>query len=233
MGKEKNRLKEKAVNKKIKDSIGLFLKTVGNESFIIRVLLWVVTLLFAAVLVLSAAVVIQSKKLTNIKPLVVYVDRDTGIAEAREFDVVDARNEKRNENETWIFVNEFIKNLYDYTNYSQLRNLKNAYLLCEKSVQQKIKEYFIRDGRPGRVKSDVIGLCEVESVFIMDTLPDLRVRVIFRKKVIQPGGSVILEKKIEAILRIKTVVRDRLNNHGLYITDYRETILKEKKGDLE
>jgi len=76
-------------------------------------------------------------------------------------------------------------------------------------------------------------LCDVDSVFIMDTLPDLRVRVIFRKKVIQPGGSVILEKKIEAILRIKTVVRDRFNNHGLYITDYRETILKEEKGDLE
>jgi len=133
-------MKDKAVGREIKDSIGLFLRTVGNESFIIRVLLWVVTLLFAGVLVLSAAVVIQSKKLTNIKPLVVYVDRDTGIAEAREFDVVDARNEKRNENEIWIFVNDFIKNLYDYTKYSQLRNLENAYLLCERSVQQKIRE---------------------------------------------------------------------------------------------
>jgi hypothetical protein len=232
MGKEKNRLKKKTPDKEIKDSIGLFLKTVGNETFIIRVLSWGVTILFAVVLLLTVAIVIQSKKLTNIKPLVVYVDRDTGIAEVREFDVVDARNEKRDENEIWIFVNEFVKNLYDYTNFSQLRNLENAYLLCERSVQGKIKEYFIRDGRPGRVKSEVVGLCEVESVFIMDTLPDLRVRVIFRKRVIQRGGTLVLDKKIEAILRIKTVVRDRFNHHGLYITDYRETILKEKKGDL-
>jgi len=99
MKKEENRMKEKTGKKEIKDSIVLFLKTVGNESFIIRVLLWVVTLLFTSVLVLSAAIVIQSKKLTNIKPLVVYVDRDTGIAEVREFAVVDARNEKRDDNE--------------------------------------------------------------------------------------------------------------------------------------
>ena len=216
-----------------KDNAALFLKTVGNESFIIRVLMLVVALLFLGLLVQSAAIVLQSKRLTNIKPLVVYVDRDTGITESREFDVVDARNEKRNTNEIWIFANEFIKNLYDYTHYSQLRNLKNAYVLCSNSVKQKIKGYFIRDGRPGRVKSEVIGLCRVESVFIMDTLPDLRVRVVFEKKVIRPGGSVILQKKIEAILRIKTVVRDRNNNHGLYITDYRETILSENKGELQ
>jgi len=59
------------------------------------------------------------------------------------------------------------------------------------------------------------------------------VRVVFEKKVIRPGGSVIFQKKIEAILRIKTVVRDRNNNHGLYITDYRETILSENKGELQ
>jgi hypothetical protein len=67
----------------------------------------------------------------------------------------------------------------------------------------------------------------------MDTLPDLRVRIIFEKRVMQAGGNVILEKKIEAILRIKTVVRDRNNNHGLYITDYRETIISENKGGLQ
>ena len=229
--------KEKKINKKstdpgFKDNTGLFLKTVGNESFVIRVLMLLVALLFFGLLVQSAAIVLQSKRLTNIKPLVVYVDRDTGITEVREFDVVDARNEKRNTNEIWIFANEFIKNLYDYTHYSQLRNLKNAYVLCSNSVKQKIKGYFIRDGRPGRVKSEVIGLCQVGSVFIMDTLPDLRVRVVFEKKVIRPGGSVILQKKVEAILRIKTVVRDRNNNHGLYITDYRETILSENKGEM-
>ena len=221
---------EKKNELKVKDSIGLFIKTVGHESFIIKVLVWMVTVLFAAVILLGAAVVIQSNKLTNIEPLVVYVDRDTGVAAAKEFDVVDARGEQRNENETWIFINDFIKNLYDYTKYSQLRNLENAYRLCDNSVQEKIKECFIRDGRPGRVKSEVVGLCRVESVLIMDTLPDLRVRAVYRKKVVQPGGSVILDKEIEAIMRIKTVVRSRYNPHGLYITDYRETVLKEKGG---
>jgi hypothetical protein len=184
-------------------------------------------------LIQTAAIVLQSKRLSDIKPLVVYVDRDTGITEVREFAVVDARNEQRSENEIWIFVNDFVKNLYDYTHYSQLRNLENAYVLCSQTVKQKIKNYFIRDGRPDRVKSEVIGLCEVESVFIMDTLPDLRVRVVFAKKVIRPGGAVLLHKKIEAVLRVKTVVRDRDNNHGLYITDYRETILGEDKGVLQ
>jgi len=233
MKKEEKKLEEKTGKKEFKDNIVLFLKTVGNETFIIRVLLWVVTILFTSVLVLAAAIVIQSKRLTNIKPLVVYVDRDTGIAEVREFAVVDARNEKRNDNEIWIFVNEFVKNLYDYTSFSQLRNLENAYVLCNKSVKQKVKEYFIRDGRPERVKSEVVGICDVKSVFIMDTLPDLRVRIIFVKKVIQAGGTLILEKKIEAVMRIKTVVRDRNNNHGLHITDYRETIISEKKGGLQ
>lgn len=217
--------------KEIKDSLVSFISTVGNETFIIRVLVWVVTFLFAALLVLSTAVVIQSKRLTNLKPLVIYVDRDTGLTSTREFDVVDAANEKRNENEIWIFVNEFVRSLYDYTRYSQLRNLETAYLLCDPAVQQKVKDYFIRDGRPGQVKSEVIGLSEVESVFIMDTLPDLRVRVIFSKRVIQTGGALVTDRKIEAVLRIKTILRTRHNPHGLYITDYRETILKEEKGE--
>jgi type IV secretory pathway component VirB8 len=233
MEREEKKINKKPTEKEFKDNTGLFLKTVGYESFIIRALMLMVALLFLVILVQTAAIVLQSKRLTDIKPLVVYVDRDTGITEVREFDVVDARNEKRNENETWIFVNEYLKNLYDYTHFSQLRNLENAYVLCNKSVKQKVKEYFIRDGRPGRVKSEVLGMCEVESVFIMDTLPDLRVRVVFEKKVIRPGGSLIMNKKIEAILRVKTVVRDRNNNHGLYITDYRETIIDEKKGEMQ
>jgi len=225
--------KEQPEKNRLKDRAGLFLKTVGNESFLIRMLLLVVGLLFTLLLVISTAVVLQSKRLTNIKPLVVYVDRDTGIAEVREFEVVDARNEKRCENEIWIFVNDFVRNLYDYSHYSQLRNLEHAYRLSSQSVKQKIRQYFIRDGRPARIKSEVVGLCEVASVFIMDQLPDLRVRVVFEKRVVRPGGAVVMEKKIEAILRIKTVVRNRHNNHGLYITDYRETILSENQGVLQ
>ena len=212
----------------IKDQISDFLKTVGNETFIIRILTWVIASLFLSLLILSGAIIIQSQKLTNIKPLVIYVDRDTGITSSKDYEVVDARNESRNEKEIWIFVNEFIRNLYDYTRFSQLRNLENAYQLCSPGVQKKVKQCFIRDGRPGRVKSDVTGLCDTDSVFIMDTLPDLRVRVIFTKKVLGPGGALILEKKIEAVMRIKTITRSRLNPYGLYITDYRETIITEK-----
>jgi len=216
--------------KEPKDSLWAFIKTVGHESFIIKVLAWVMLLLFACILVLGVAVVMQSQKITSIKPLVVYVDRDTGVATAKDFEVVDAAGERRNEHETWIFVSDFLKNLYDYTRYSQVRNLETAYLLCHSSVQQKIKEYFIRDGMPGWVKSEVCGLCEVESVFIMDTLPDLRVRAVFKKKVMRPGGSPILDQEVEAVIRIKTIVRERFNPHGLYITDYRETLVKDKGG---
>jgi hypothetical protein len=230
----KRNIPDKSQNEKeLSDNLIAFIKTVGNEGFIIKVLIWVLTVLFVVLLVLAGAISIQSKQLTNIKPLVIYVDRDTGITTAKEFDVVDAMNEERNENEIWIFVNEFVKSLYDYTKYSQLRNLENAYLLCDAPVQEKIKEYFIQDGRPKWVKSEAIGLCEVESVFVMDTLPDLRVRVIFVKKVVNPGGADVIDRKIEAVLRIKTIVRTRGNLHGLYITDYRETVLKDEKGDLQ
>lgn len=218
--------------KEPKDSLTAFIKTVGHESFIIKVLAWVIFLLFTCILVLGVAVVMQSKKITDIKPLVVYVDRDSGVATAKDYEVVDAAGQRRDEHETWIFVTDFLKNLYDYTRYSQVRNLESAYLLCHSSVQQKIKEYFIRDGMPGWVKSEVSGLCEVESVFIMDTLPDLRVRAIFKKQVMRPGGSRILDHRVEAVMRIKTIIRERHNPHGLYITDYRETLIEEK-GDQQ
>ncbi len=218
---------EKEKEKEIKDNIGWFIRTVGHETFIIKILIWIVTVLFGVVLILAAGVAIQSQKLTNVKPLVVYVDRDTGIVETRDFELVDAFNEKRDENEIWIFVSDFMKNLFDYTKFSQVRNLETAYRLCDHSVQEKLKAVFIRDGRPSRVKSDCIGLCEIQSVFIMDFLPDLRVRVVYEKKVVRPGGAVVLGKRIEAVLRIKTVVRSRYNPHGLYITDYRETVLNE------
>ncbi len=185
--------------------------------FIIVVELFIIILLSAHSFKLSG-------KINEVKPLPIFINKETGSAKAVDFDFIDAKGETRSNAEINDFVTGFISDLYTYNRLTVKTNLINAISKTSEEAAADIKNTLIISKRYDYINRNMQGLVKILSISILEKLPDLKIQVFFRKRLISSDGDSGGNSDYFAILRIKPVIRKKGNAHGLLIVEYRENI---------
>ncbi len=163
-------------------------------------------------------------KINEVKPLPIFINKETGSAEAIDFDFIDAKGETRSNAEINDFISGFISDLYTYNRLTVKTNLVNAISKTSAEAAADIKNTLLLSKRYDHINRSMQGLVSVRSISILEKLPDLKIQVFFNKRLISSGGDSSSIKEYFAILRIKPVIRKKGNAHGLLIVEYRENI---------
>jgi hypothetical protein len=211
---------------KPQDRIVNYFKSTANTSFLLRFLFYFN--LFQLVVVVCALSLIgyQSCRIKYQVPLTIFVDRSTGVATPVDYRVVDARGEMRDELEVHYFSRTVLENLYTFNAHTVKSNLHKVLNVCAGDVSRGIMEILKGEDRAKMVSEGLQGICEIEKSSILETLPDLKVQVVFCKKVIGSSRTVLQGRYI-ATMRIKTITRQEGNWNGLVITEYKESKVRE------
>jgi len=199
-----------------------FIRSTGNLAFVNTFLKFTCLILAVAVLGLSGTVVYLGAGVRNQKPLPIFIDKDSGSARPVDFQAIDAAGETRVEPEIISFVNDFIGNLYTYNKYTVKSNLEKVLSVSSEEAVNALRRYWKISARQSSISSGGQGLSKINSTVIVNGLPDLRVQIFFQKIVVGVHGDKSNQSKNVAILRVKTVVRNLENPHGLYVIEYRE-----------
>lgn len=172
-------------------------------------------------------------KINEVKPLPIFINKETGSAKAVDFDFIDAKGETRSNAEINDFVTGFISDLYTYNRLTVKTNLVNAISKTSAEAAADIKNTLMISKRYDYINRNMQGLVKILSISILEKLPDLKIQVFFRKRLISSDGGLGSKSDYFAILRIKPVIRKKGNAHGLLIVEYRENIFlnREEKND--
>ena len=174
------------------------------------------------IIMLSIYNLFLSGKINEVKPLPIFINKETGSAKAVDFKFIDAEGETRSNAEINDFVTGFISDLYTYNRLTVKTNLINAISKTSEEAAADIKNTLLVSKRYDHINRSIQGLVTVKSISIPEKLPDLKIQIFFRKSLIATGGDNRESSDHFAILRIKPVVRKRGNAHGLVIVEYRE-----------
>lgn len=174
------------------------------------------------IIMLSIYNYILTGRINEVKPLPIFINKETGSAKAVDFNFIDAEGETRSNAEINDFVTGFISDLYTYNRLTIKTNLVNAISKTSEEAAADIKNTLLVSKRYDHINRNIQGLVLVKSISILEKLPDLKIQVFFRKRLISAGGDQGVRNDYFAILRIKPVVRKRGNAHGLLIVEYRE-----------
>lgn len=204
---------------KPQDRIRDYFRGVGNLNFLFTVSFY---LNIALVILLLLSIVhgfYLSSKVNSTEPLVVFVDRRSGIAAPVDFNVVDARGVKREHAEFHQFARAFIENLFTFNEYTSRSNLEKVDRVCSREVKQTIVRILKDEDRAALLRPGIQGLVEIEGSIITDQQPDVRLKVEFTRRIL--GGVEPFSENYLATLRIKTTVRDESNQFsGLYAAEF-------------
>lgn len=172
-------------------------------------------------------------KINEVKPLPIFINKETGSAKAVDFDFIDAKGETRSNAEINDFVTGFVSDLYTYNRLTVKTNLVNAISKTSAEAAADIKNTLMISKRYDYINRNMQGLVKILSISILEKLPDLKIQVFFRKRLISSDGGLGSKSDYFAILRIKPVIRKKGNAHGLLIVEYRENIFlnREEKND--
>ncbi len=172
-------------------------------------------------------------KINEVKPLPIFINKETGSAKAVDFDFIDAKGETRSNAEINDFVTGFISDLYTFNRLTVKTNLVNAISKTSAEAAADIKNTLMISKRYDYINRNMQGLVKILSISILEKLPDLKIQVFFRKRLISSDGDSGGNNDYFAILRIKPVIRKKGNAHGLLIVEYRENIFlnREEKND--
>ncbi len=168
-------------------------------------------------------------KINEVRPLPVFINKETGSAKAVDFNFIDAKGETRSNAEINDFITGFISDLYTYNRLTVKTNLINAISKTSTEAAADIKNTLLISKRYDHINRNIQGLVTVKSISILEKLPDLKIQVFFRKKLISMDGDLENVSDHFAILRIKPVIRKKGNAHGLLIVEYRENIFLNKE----
>ncbi len=174
------------------------------------------------IIMLSIYNYILTGKINEVKPLPIFINKETGSARVVDFKFIDAEGETRSNAEINDFVTGFISDLYTYNRLTVKTNLINAISKTSEEAAADIKNTLLVSKRYDHINRNIQGLVSVKSISILEKLPDLKIQVFFRKRLISSGGDQGEKSDHFAILQIKPVVRKRGNAHGLMIVEYRE-----------
>ncbi len=186
------------------------------------VLYKVATVILALVVVaLSFSMVILAQKARDVKPLPIFIDRNTGITEPVAFELIDAAGEKRHESEVKDFVRNYLEDLYTFNVYTAKNNLEKCNRRSTVQAWSVIKEILLRDKRMDMVNQDNQGLVDIKLMIIQSLEPDVSIQVTFKKSVIM--SSTRQEEERVAVIKLRTVKRHEGNAHGMMVVEYRES----------
>ncbi len=172
-------------------------------------------------------------KINEVKPLPIFIDKETGSTKIVDFDFIDAQGESRTNAEIEDFITSFISDLYTYNRLTVKTNLVNAISKTSQEGAADIKNTLMLSKRYDHINKSLQGLVNTRSISILEKLPDLKVQVFFRKRLLRQNGNLERSSDYFAIMRIKPVVRKRGNAHGLLIVEYRESIFKKMEENYE
>ncbi len=180
------------------------------------------TVVLALVVVaLAFSMVILAQKARDIKPLPIFIDRNSGIAEPVAFELIDAAGEKRHESEVKDFVRNYLEDLYTFNVHTARNNLGKCNRRATSQAWSAIKEILLRDKRMEQVDQDKQGLIDIKLLVIQALEPELAIQVTFTKVLVGGGGR--SESEFVAIMKLHTVRRHEGNAHGLMVVEYRES----------
>lgn len=202
-----------------------FIQAWGNSWIVNNYLKIIVIILILAVLSSSYAIVSLTNKVNEVKPLPIFIDRISGSAVPVDFSVIDAEGSKRHKSEVLDFSERYIEDLYTFNSFTVKSNLKSALDKTSEKAIPSLKE-ILRISNRAKYINNHQGMVNVKSIVILSGLPDVKVQVFFEKKVLLQNGSEVEITENIAILRMKTVLRQKGNAHGLYVVEYRESEYK-------
>jgi len=161
-------------------------------------------------------------KIDEIKPLPIFINRETGEAKPVDFDFIDAKGETRCVAEIDDFITGFLTDMYTFNRLTVKSNLMGALSKASKEAAVDIKNTLIVSKRYDMINRNLQGMVSIKNISIIQKLPDLKVQVFFNKRLLSMAGRLESDKNYISIIRIKPVVRKRGNAHGLLIVEYRE-----------
>ena len=206
-----------------------WIRATGNMTFVNTMLKYTVLVLGIVLIFVSSLLITMVKKVNHITPLPIFIDRASGEARCVDYKVIDAQGEKRVPAEINDFVYNFLTDLYTFNKFTIKSNLENALLKTAKDAAGQVKAAIDLPKRADYLSRNVQGICEVNSISIISTTPDIKVQSIFTKKILSPEGDVLSRQKYIAVLRLKPIIRQKGNAHGLIVVEYRENPYIEKE----
>jgi type IV secretory pathway component VirB8 len=202
-----------------KDRIHDYFKGVGSLHFLFSFSFYVNIALVILLLIAIGDIFYLSSKVNSKEPLVVFVDKRSGIAAPVDFNVVDARGIKREHAEFHQFGRAFIENLFTFNEYTSRSNLRKVDNVCSAEVRKTIIRVLKDEDRAALLRPGIQGLVEIDGSIITDQQPDVRLKVEFTRKIL--GGPEPFTESYLASLRIKTTLRSEANNFsGLYVIEF-------------
>jgi hypothetical protein len=198
------------------------IKAVANLCFVNTVIKYVCLVESILLLGLLGVDLVLMNQVRGARPIPIFINTDTGTARAVDFKAVDASGESRHESEITDFVTNFVQSLYTFNKFTVRTNLEHALALSAPEAGNAVKLYWEQGGRPQYLGAGYQGLSDIRSVLTLATAPDIRVQVFFSKRTLNGEGDVVNETHHMAVLRIRTILRQVQNAHGLCVVEYRE-----------
>jgi len=201
-----------------------YIRSIGQPLFLVNMLKGIVVILALAVVSLSVMLFTLMGKVSEVKPLPIFVDRDAGTARPVDFSVIDATGNRRSEPEIHDFSRDYIENIYTFTKQTVESNLSRVLDKSSPEAQNQVKNVIFESRRNESLAGGRQGLCDIRSIVVLnDTSTLIRVQVDFIAKEIGNQRDAKREFRKIATVSLKTVLRQRNNAHGLYVVEYRET----------
>jgi len=204
-----------------------FIRSTGHLAFVNLFLKYAVFVLGLVCLGLIVSLVLLSRHVGEVKPLPIYVNAVTGEARPVDFQAIDARGQERLPVEVEAFVREYLGSLYTYNRLTVRSNLDEAFAKTAPDAQGQVKRCADLPARADIIGRSGQGLCQVLSVSITESRPNLAVQAIFQKTVLAANDESIQDRRHLAVLRLKVVGRTVANAHGLVVVEYNESEFQE------
>ncbi|HUT43092.1 MAG TPA: VirB8/TrbF family protein [Desulfobacterales bacterium] len=167
-------------------------------------------------------------KVSEVKPMPIFVDREAGTARVVDFSVIDAEGQKRVDSEIHDFVKDYVSNIYTFTKFTIESNLRRVLDQTSDEAQNMVKNVIYSSKRSESLTGGYQGICDINSISILEASSTIiRVQVVFIRKLISSQNEVSNQSKAVAAITLKVVLRQKNNAHGLYVVEYRESEIKE------
>lgn len=221
--------KAKAENQKGKKSnTDDYVRSIGHSLFMVNLLKGVLIILALVLVAESFLVVSLLGKVSEVKPLPIFIDREAGTARPVDFSVIDATGAKREDAEIHDFVRDYIGNIYTFTSHTVESNLRRVLDQSSEEARNAVKNIIYQAKRNENLTSGYQGTCKFKSISIIEATPTLiRSQAVFDERIFGVGADSLRSRRKIATIAMKTVIRQRDNAHGLYVVEYRESDIEE------
>jgi hypothetical protein len=205
-----------------------YIRSLGHSLFLVNMLKGVILVLATVIITESLFLLTLLGKVSEVKPMPIFVDREAGTARVVDFSVIDAEGQKRVDSEIHDFVRDYVSNIYTFTKFTIESNLRRVLDQTSDEAQNMVKNVIYSSKRSESLTGGYQGICDINSISILEASSTIiRVQVVFIRKLISSQNEVSNQSKAVAAITLKVVLRQKNNAHGLYVVEYRESEIKE------